>query len=105
MYVQVVTFELAGIPDEDFRKHCEAAAPAFTAMPGLLQKVWLGDEASNTYGGVYVWSDREAMERYVNGDVFARLGANPGIANVTWRGYDVIDEPTAITSALTARVS
>ena len=33
-------------------------------MPGLLSKHWPADEETNTYGGVYVWRDREAMEAY-----------------------------------------
>ena len=100
MYIQIVTFELAGVPDADYRRRAEDHAPKFAAMPGLLQKVWLGDAASNTYGGVYVWSTHEALQQYENSEVFAALKANPALRNVTSRGLEVIDEATAITSDL-----
>ena len=100
MYIQIITFQLAGISDADYRRHSETSAQKFANMPGLLQKVWLGDSESNTYGGVYVWSSQEAMEQYKASEVFAGLKANPAMINVTSRELNVIDAPTAITSNL-----
>ena len=64
MHVQIVNFNLKDLSDEDFRKGSAELAPMFAAVPGLLSKVWLADEGSNVYGGVYLWRDKAAMDAY-----------------------------------------
>ena len=59
-----------------------------------------GGRRDETYGGVYLWADRESFEAYTRGEIFAGIGSNPGFANVTSRDFGVLDAPTAITSAL-----
>jgi Putative mono-oxygenase ydhR len=95
--IQIVTFQLAGVEPDAYRAHAEAVAPAFTQIPGLRAKAWLANPATNTYGGVYAWESREAMEAYVSGPIFAALLANPGIAHVTTRHFGVLERPTEIT--------
>ncbi len=95
--IQLVTFELAGLEPDAYRAHCEASAPAFTEIPGLRAKVWLANPATNTYGGLYAWESREAMDAYVNGQIFAGLLTNPRMAHVTTRDFGVLERPTEIT--------
>ena len=64
MHIQVVNFHLSDLSDADFRARCDEIAPAFAEVPGLISKVWLANASTNTYGGVYTWEDREAMEQY-----------------------------------------
>jgi hypothetical protein len=96
-YIQVVTFRLAGLEPDAYQAHCEAKAPAFTEIAGLRAKAWLANPATNTYGGVYAWDSREAMEAYVRGPIFGALRANPGMADVTTREFGVLARPTEIT--------
>ena len=96
-HIQVVTFQLAGLEPDAYRAHCEAAAPAFTEIPGLRAKAWLANPSTNTYCGVYAWERPEAMEAYVSGPIFGGLLANPGVANVSTRGFGVLERPTEIT--------
>jgi Putative mono-oxygenase ydhR len=96
-HIQVVTFQLAGLEPAAYRAHCEASAPAFTEIPGLRAKAWLANPSVNTYGGVYAWESREAMETYVSGPIFGALLANPGMAAVTTRDFSVLERPTEIT--------
>jgi Putative mono-oxygenase ydhR len=95
--IQIVTFQLAGVEPDAYRAHAEAVAPAFTQIPGLRAKAWLANPATNTYGGVYAWDSREAMEAYVSGPIFAALLANPGMAEVTTRDFELLERPTEIT--------
>jgi heme-degrading monooxygenase HmoA len=39
-------------------------APAFADMPGFVSETALANPETSTYGGVYVWRDREALENY-----------------------------------------
>jgi hypothetical protein len=54
----------------------------------------------NTYGGVYVWQDREAMEGYAETDIFKGMTANPHFKNLTVRDFELLEEPTRITRGL-----
>jgi hypothetical protein len=96
-HIQIVTFQLAGLEPDAYRAHVETSAPAFIGIPGLRAKTWLANPSTNTYGGVYTWESREAMEAYVNGPIFGALLANPGVAHVTTRDFDVLERPTEIT--------
>jgi quinol monooxygenase YgiN len=100
MHVQVVNFQLKGATEEQFRAECDNLAPAFAAIPGLISKVWLADGASNTYGGVYTWNDRAAMQAYLASDLFAAVKSHPAFSGVTSRDYGVIEGPTSVTRGL-----
>jgi hypothetical protein len=96
-HIQIVTFQLAGVEPDAYRAHAEASAPVFTEIPGLRAKAWLANPSTNTYGGVYAWESRGAMEAYVSGPIFGALLANPGIAHVRTRDFGVLERPTEIT--------
>jgi hypothetical protein len=97
MNILLVNFGLRGLDPEGYGQNCEQLAPLFADLPGLVSKTWLADPQTNTYGGLYVWRDREAMEQYLASDVFTSLGANPYLTNVTAREFGVLDSPTRIT--------
>ena len=97
--VQIVTFRLDGLAPEAFAAHCEAIAPAFAELPGLVCKTWLGDAATGVCGGVYHWRDRASMEAYVAGEAFGALRSNPAIAELRTVAYDVLEAPSSITRA------
>ncbi len=100
MHVQIVNFRLEGIGEEDYRRHCEAIAPAFANLPGLVSKTWLANPDTNTYGGVYVWRSREAMEDYKKTDIYKGMLANPHLDGVTSKAFGVLENPTRVTSGL-----
>ena len=79
MHVQIVNFRLEAMTDREYREVCDSLAPAFAALPGLVSKTWLADEASNTYGGVYTWRDRQAMEAFADTDLFKGFVADPAL--------------------------
>lgn len=97
MHVLIITFELAGLSEVAYRQNAASVAPMFTRVVGLESKVWLADPGTNTYGGVYVFENRESLERYRDSDVVRSLAANPNYANVTMRAFGTVEEATAIT--------
>ena len=96
-HIQIVTFRLARLSPEEYAAHCEAVAPAFKDIPGLRAKAWLADERTNTYGGVYAWASRDAMEGYLQGPIFGALRANRRIAGVMSRDFEILERPTRTT--------
>ena len=69
-------------------------------MPGLVSKTWLANEETNTYGGVYVWQDREAMEAYKDTDIYEGMMANPHFKDVSVRDFAVLEAPTRVTRGM-----
>jgi hypothetical protein len=100
MEILIITFRLSGLSREAYAAHAAQIAPAFTTVPGLIAKYWLADDASNTYGGVYLWQDRGSRDRYLESDLFRGLTASPHFAEVSVRPFDTLAAPTAITGAL-----
>ena len=98
MHIQLVTFTLEGISDAEYRANIEAVAPHFATVPGLRSKVWLADAGSGTYGGVYTWDDRAAMQSYLDGDLYATVRDNPAFAGVRSHDFGVLAEPTRLTT-------
>jgi Putative mono-oxygenase ydhR len=97
MKIQIVNFQLDGIDEDAFRGSADELAPTFAAVPGLTAKLWLADRATNTYGGVYIFSDTDAQEAYANSELFAAVAGNPNLTGLTSRAFDVLAGPTAVT--------
>jgi quinol monooxygenase YgiN len=97
MHIQIVNFKLNDLSDADYRKAAADLATAFADVDGLLSKEWLANPATNTYGGVYHWRDRAAMEKYLASDLCNQVLAHPNLAEITSTDFEVIEAPTRIT--------
>jgi hypothetical protein len=97
MYVQVVNFNLKDTTEQEYRAVCEQEASVFGELPGLIAKYWLADPETNTYGGVYLWESREALDEYLNGEIWVAVKADPHITNITSREYGILEAPTRVT--------
>lgn len=63
MFVRQVIFDLNGadIDLAGLRDYLRAeSVAAFSAVPGLRLKLWIADDAANTWGAIYVWESRSA---------------------------------------------
>lgn len=99
MHAVIVTFDLRGLADEDFRRVAAEVAPAFAEVPGLGFKLWLADADHGTYGGVYLFETAEAADAYLASDLFAgAVTANPRFANAVVRRSSVLEAATAHTA-------
>ena len=105
MVVQIVHFQLAGISPEQYEAHAERIAPEFARLPGLIAKAWLADPDENAYGGVYLWTDRDAAEAYAEGELFAAARRNPAFAGFRSSIVDTLAAPTAVTARGLAALS
>ena len=97
MNVLIVTFRLEATAAAEYSRTCEALAPRFAAVPGLISKVWLADPATKTYGGVYRFRDRQALDAYLASELFASLAGLPGLGEVMAQAYGVLEGPTRVT--------
>ncbi len=94
MYVQVVTYSL-GISESEYLDIANEVAPRFAGMPGLQAKLWLEDQDLGRYGAVYLWEDRESMDRFLRSDLFE--GTHPDFVDVESEGFGILENLTAVT--------
>ena len=98
MHIQVVNFNLEGITHDDFLQIADTAAPAFAEVPGLISKVWLSDQEGNTYGGVYTWENKEAMESFGESELFTNaVKNNPNFVNLSVKSFGILEGPGKVT--------
>ena len=97
MHILVINFNLHDLSREQYEGVCDELASTFASIPGLISKTWLANEETNTYGGVYLWENRAAMEAYKAGEIFASIGANPALINVTATDFEVLAGPSKVT--------
>jgi len=102
MYIQIVTLHLRDLSEDAFRQACQQLAPVIAEVPGLISKVFLANATTNTYGGVYAWRDRSAMESFKASEIFQGLAANPNLVDVGSEEFGVFEEPTRITRGFAA---
>jgi hypothetical protein len=105
MQILIVNFNLDGLSEEDFERASDELAPAFAAVPGLTSKVWLADRAEGTYGGVYAFESEQAVDDYLASDLWAGVGATPGLVNISVRRFGVLEGPTRVTRGLAQAAS
>ena len=77
MYIRIVTFQLAGPTDQQYRAHAGAVAPAFTKWPGLQAKYWLANPDAGVYGGVYLFDSAADADASRSTEEIHRDGGQP----------------------------
>jgi hypothetical protein len=98
--ILIVNFSLDGLSEEEFASSADELAPVFAAVPGLVSKVWLADRAEGVFGGVYTFESDKAVDDYLASDLWAGVGATPGLVNISVRRFGVLDGPTGVTRGL-----
>jgi hypothetical protein len=66
----------------------EGQARAIAAVPGLIWKVWILDEAAAELGGVYLFASRAQAQAYVDGPILEQLRQDPRVVRVEHRTWD-----------------
>jgi heme-degrading monooxygenase HmoA len=100
MEILIVNFNLKGVDEAQYAKLCDEVAPAFAAMPGLISTFWLKNSATGTYGLVYIFEDRNALNRYQESDLFRALAVNKNLTNMTADDFEILEAPTRVTHGM-----
>ena len=97
MHVQVVTYQLSDVSDPDFINANREFAEIMATVPGLLAKAWLKDAEGSTYGGIYLWRDRQACESFLVGELWGAAIKDESLSDLASHDFEVMDELTMIT--------
>jgi hypothetical protein len=84
MITAIVLYDLpSGIGLEECRAHFTRIAPDFMRIPGFLRKQFICSADGRVAGGVYMWENRAAAERFYSGPwrqgIVERYGNAPRI--------------------------
>src|SRR5690348_15845435 len=98
MQAQLITYQLRDISQADYLKQMvEPDAPVLAKVPGLISKVWLTDEAKNTFGGFYLWESKTATEAFMHSDLVEAVVSRPFIQTVSSVDFEVNQTASSIT--------
>src|SRR5437763_15863207 len=105
MHAQLITYQLSNISQAEYLKQMvEPDAPIIANVKGLISKVWLADEAKNTFGGFYLWENKAAMEDFMHSDLVKAVVSRPFIKNVSSVDYEVNQSASLITRGLNQKI-
>ena len=98
MHAQLITYQLRDIAQADYLKQMvEPDAPVLASVPGLISKVWLADEAKNSFGGFYLWENKTAMDAFMQSDLVKAVVSRPFVRNVSSVDFEVNQRASSIT--------
>jgi heme-degrading monooxygenase HmoA len=97
MHVQVVTYRMAGISEPEFIEANKEFAEMMAAVPGLIAKVWLKGAEENVYGGLYLWEDRAACERFLASELWAEVVQDDSVLDLATHDFAVMGDLTRTT--------
>ena len=101
MQAQLITYQLGDISQADYLKQMvEPDAPVLASVPGLISKVWLADEETNSFGGFYLWETKTAMEAFMQSDLVKAVVSRPFVKNVSSVDFEVNEKASSITRGL-----
>jgi heme-degrading monooxygenase HmoA len=74
MIVQLVKYK-TGLSDEEALETIAERAAHYESLPGLRQKLYIRDQATGEYGGIYIWEDENSMREFRESDLAATISA------------------------------
>lgn len=72
-------------------------AEAIAAVAGLQWKIWLINDEKHESGGLYLFTDEDSLDNYVNGPLIEGLKNHPAINDITVKKFASLDAATTIT--------
>jgi len=101
MQAQLITYHLSDISQAEYLKQMvEPDAPVLAKVRGLMSKVWLADEETNSFGGFYLWETKTAMEAFMHSDLVKAVVSRPFVKNVSSVDFGVNEKASSITRGL-----
>tara|TARA_S200000501_G_C20182226_1_gene464927 strand:+ start:16 stop:447 length:432 start_codon:yes stop_codon:yes gene_type:complete len=87
----VVNYELENMSLEDHAKLGAEVAPNFTSenINGLIGKTFIGNVDKGVFGGVYYFSSNEAMDAYLESELWKGIVAHPNLVDFKTDTYGV----------------
>lgn len=86
---------------EEYEKSVAKVAGICGNMPGLQWKIWLMNEEKKEAGGIYLFSDKAAADRFKKSVMFRYISTSPEYVNFNAKQFGLLDVPGMFTAAPT----
>jgi heme-degrading monooxygenase HmoA len=60
---------------EELQRRYRERMPDFRSLPGLVQKYYVHDPATDEVGGLYLWDSEESLQAYLASDLRKTIAA------------------------------
>ena len=91
-----INFKLSVAPGE-YEQAASTLADSFAAVPGLVWKIWLMNEAESEAGGIYLFKDEASLDSYLAGPLAAGVKSHPAVSDMSAKQFEVMPSLTATT--------
>ena len=90
-HVLVVNYELIDISLKDFSKMGPAIVSNWAPgkIDGLIGKTWVGNVDRPVFGGVYYFTNKEAVDKYLASEFWKGVKSNPNLVNFKEDVYEI----------------
>ena len=95
LQILVINFTADASP-EQFDTLVQEDAPIFAKIDGLIHKHFIFNHEEKTYGGVYMFETKAALQSYMDGEIYKSVIENPDWSNHLVRHYEVHAEASRI---------
>jgi hypothetical protein len=85
------------VTGEEYTQAVSSLADQFAALPGLIWKIWMINEADQLAGGIYFFQDEASVKAYLDGPLAAQVMSHPALSDFDAKIFDVMDAVTAVT--------
>jgi len=93
MVFLIVQFRQKGVSVAEAKSMNEVMVPMIDAKPGFISKMWLGNDDTGEFAGVYRFETKGDAEAYIQSDVIAFLKSLPTLdGEMTCKTYDLYRE-------------
>jgi hypothetical protein len=81
----------------DYEGAVSPLADQFAAVPGLIWKVWIINEAESEAGGIYLFEDAASLQTLLESELAAGVINHPALSDFSVKTFAIMDEVTTIT--------
>ena len=86
-----------GVPRDQYEGVTAALAQDFADVPGCLWKIWLMNEADSEAGGIYLFADEAAVERFKGSELAKGVLSHPALSGFSIKQFEVLEDVSRVT--------
>ena len=87
------------VPPDVFLAESREAATMIASVEGLIWKIWVSQQEKFEIGGIYLLTNREAAEAYLNHPIVRAVSSDPVVVSTQSELWDVDGSLSVLTRA------
>lgn len=100
MVILQINYRRPDMPAQEWAaRYTDDTAQPFVDMRGLRWKIWIDEPELQLSGGIYLFETRADADAYLQGPIIARMKANPGLSDLSFRVFEIRERVSKLTRA------